>query len=122
MILISEKDDKTTIEITNNGKKKLLKYKLSELSINKPKKWDKKWRIVIFDIPEKKKIARETLRQKFHKLGLYKIQNSVWAHPYDISEIIEYLMIIYEIKPCVKIIIADSISEDKQIKKHFKLI
>ena len=121
LIDISESNGKSTITITKNGKKKLLQYNLEKLRIQKPKVWDKKWRVVIFDIPEKRKIARDFLRRKFNELGLYKIQDSVWVHPFDISDIIESLVTIYEIRPFVKLIIADSISEDEQIKKIFSI-
>ena len=121
LIDISEENDKTFIHITENGKKKLLQYKLSGLKIKKPKVWDKKWRVVIFDIPEKRKLAREVLRQRLKELNFYQIQKSVWVHPYDISDIIEFLVTIYEIRPFVKLIVADSITDDWQIQKKFKI-
>src|SRR5574344_158840 len=40
------------LEITDLGRKELLRYDINELQIRKPKLWDGKWRIVIFDIPE----------------------------------------------------------------------
>lgn len=121
MILVSEKNDKTIIQITEKGKKRLLRYKMNELKIQKPKVWDKKWRIIVFDIPEKRKLAREILREKFYQLGLYRIQDSVWVHPYDISDIIEFLNTIYEIRPFVKLITANSISDDQKIRNRYKL-
>jgi DNA-binding transcriptional regulator PaaX len=121
LIGISEKNGVTTIHLTEAGKEKLIKYKLDELKIKKPEKWDGKWRIIVFDIPEKRKLARDVLRQKFRELGLFRIQDSVWIHPYDISDLIEFLSRIYEIKPFVKLIIAESINEDWKIRQKFNL-
>src|SRR3990167_6394136 len=42
-------------ELTESGKKKLRLLDLSDYKLSKPKKWDRKWRVIIFDIPEKKK-------------------------------------------------------------------
>ena len=121
IIETAEKNGKTIIYLTEKGKKRLLSYKLDELKIEKPKVWDKKWRIAVFDIPEKKKIAREILRKKFRELGFYRIQDSVWVHPYDVSNLVEFLKNIYEIGPCVKLIEAESISDDEKIRDEFNL-
>jgi len=48
------------------------------------KKWDGKWRVVIFDINEKKRKDRDSLRNKLRELGFGMIQESVWISPYDI--------------------------------------
>src|SRR3989338_2190505 len=40
LISISYEGDKTVIKLTKNGKKKVLKYKLDDLRLIKPKKWD----------------------------------------------------------------------------------
>jgi len=57
------------IELTEKGKKQAQKIGFNKLKISKPKRWDKKWRIIIFDVPEKNKIIREALREKIQKLG-----------------------------------------------------
>ena len=49
------KDDTVTLVLTENGKNKALAYDLDNIKIKKPPKWDKKWRVVLFDIPEKRK-------------------------------------------------------------------
>ncbi|MBM2817936.1 MAG: PaaX family transcriptional regulator, phenylacetic acid degradation operon negative regulatory [Parcubacteria group bacterium] len=62
--IIKETGGKTTISITRNGKKKLIEYSMDDMEIKKLSRWDGKWRIISFDIPEKQKIAREALRIK----------------------------------------------------------
>jgi len=41
--------------------------------------WDGKWRIVIFDIPESKRLVRDVLRRKLKTWGFVPWQKSVWA-------------------------------------------
>jgi len=68
LISISEdKDGKVSIELLDRGKKRMLSYKIEEMKL-KSGKWDGWWRIVIFDIPETKKVARNFLRYKLKEL------------------------------------------------------
>jgi len=43
-------DGSLTIVLTENGKRKALTYQIDEMKIKKTQKWDKKWRVVLFDI------------------------------------------------------------------------
>jgi len=104
IIGISEKDGKTKISLTKKGKEKILEYQVDEMEIKKQKKWDKKWRFVMFDIPEKKRLARDVFRQKLKELGFEKIKNSVWANKYPCNKEIEFLIQLYEIKPYVDLV------------------
>jgi CRISPR-associated endonuclease Cas2 len=47
--------------------------------ITKP--WDKKWRLVSFDIPEKQRLVRDNLRKQLKILGFKHFQRSVWVSP-----------------------------------------
>src|SRR3990167_6548888 len=46
---------------TKQGEKKALKFKIEEMEIKKLGKWDGEWRIVIFDMLERFKKAREAV-------------------------------------------------------------
>ena len=46
---------------------------------------DKKWRLVIFDIPERKRATRDKLRRALSSLGMGLLQSSVWISPQDIK-------------------------------------
>lgn len=47
--------------------------------------WDKKWRLVMFDIPESKRSTCDKLRRSLNNLGMGILQNSVWISPKDIK-------------------------------------
>lgn len=117
--IIKESNDKITVSITNNGCKKIVQYSIDELEIKKPKKWDKKWRIVTFDIPDKKKRARDALRNKLKNLGFYQFQKSVWIHPYECSYEIMFVVKIFNIERFVKILTVIKITEEDKYIKYF---
>lgn len=121
--LISLKKNNGDLLATFNekGKKLILKYKFDELKIKKPKKWDGKWRLVMFDIPEKRKRARETLRRKLKSMDFYQVQKSVFIHPFECQREIESVTTAYEIEPFVYFMRADYIDNEKKIKTKFDL-
>ena len=117
-----EKDNDTVeIILTEEGRKRALKYKLNEIEIKKPARWDKKWRLVIFDIPEKKKKAREALRHKLRELSFYQLQKSVFVHPYECKDEIDFIIEVFELRPHVRLIRADYITNEAELRAKFKL-
>jgi DNA-binding transcriptional regulator PaaX len=121
-IKIDERNGQIYISLTPEGKKKAGKYQIDDLEIKKPKKWDGKWRILIFDIKDKQRIKREALRGKIKELGLYQLQKSVWVHPHDFQSEIEMLRSFFHLtKEEVRIIIAGYIEEDRGLKNFFRL-
>jgi DNA-binding transcriptional regulator PaaX len=122
IIILKEVDGKFIVKLTEKGKKVVEEIQFESMEIKKQKVWDGKWRIVIFDIPEKQmKIARNALRTKLQNLGFYQIQKSVWAYPYPCEKEIQFLCEIFNINPYINIIIAEKIYNDDAMKKHFKL-
>jgi DNA-binding transcriptional regulator PaaX len=109
------------IVLTAKGKKLVKQYELEKLKIKKPPRWDKKWRIVIFDIPEEKRPLRDVFRRRLKKLGFHELQHSVWAHPYDCVSEIKCLVDFYTVPQYVHLLETSSFSNDKFLKKKFSL-
>lgn len=123
--LIKEKqnsDGTTTIILTDQGKQKALTYDLDNMEIKKPQKWDKKWRVVLFDIPDRIKKIRDALRFHLKNLGFYEFQESVFVHPYNCKDEVDYLIEFYDIRRFVRFIIAESIDNELHLKQRFDLI
>jgi len=116
------KNGKVTIRLTEKGRKKLLTYELHDMCIKKPNKWDGIWRIIIFDIPEKYKSARDALR-KFHlqKLGFAQIQDSVFVLPYECRDEIDFIAEFYGIRKYIRIMETSSLDGGDELKKHFRI-
>jgi len=123
LIILSEGDGKFKVELTEKGKRKVKEIQFKNMKIEKPKVWDGKWRVVIFDIPEKyKKRARDALREKLKELDFYPLQKSVWVIPYPCEKEIQFLIELFNISQYVNIILAENISNDLKLRKHFKLL
>lgn len=122
MINFSEKPDGAIkLELIKGGHRRVLQYKFEEMKIKTPQKWDGLWRIVIFDIPDKKKQARESLRTKLKTLGFYKFQKSVFVHPYDCKNEIDFIKELFDISPFVKFVVAGEIDDSFRLQKIFSL-
>ena len=121
LVEIFTEGEHTLVRITQEGKVRALRYKLSEIQVKKPKVWDKKWRIVIFDIPEKYKRVREIFRDHLKNMGFYMLQRSVWVHPYPCFNEIEFLRQIYKVEIDVTYILAQKIENSENLIDHFQL-
>lgn len=117
-----EDDGTVSIVINEKGKKLAMRYDPDQISVARPAKWDKKWRVVIFDIPEKKRAARDALREKIKELGFYELQKSTWVFPYECTKEIIFLAEFFEIGQHVRILTVENMSMDADLKLHFDLI
>ena len=113
-------DGRVKITLEDGGKKKALEYKLEEMEIKKPAKWEGKWRMVLFDIPHKKKKAREALRFHLKRLGFYPYQKSAFIYPYDCQNEIDFLIEFYQIRPYVRQLVISEIDNDFHLRKIFE--
>jgi len=121
LVITEKKDKKDFYKITPKGKLYLWKYESQAFKIRKPKKWDKRWRLIIFDIKEQDRFQRDAIRVMLQNIGCVKLQNSVWVYPYDCEEVITLLKANYETGDEVLYIIAEKVENDSWLKKHFKL-
>ncbi|OGM93116.1 hypothetical protein A2372_01755 [Candidatus Wolfebacteria bacterium RIFOXYB1_FULL_54_12] len=119
-IEFEDRNGQVFIALTGEGKRMAGKYQINDLKIRKDKKWDKKWRILIFDIAEKHKIKREALRGKLRELGFYQLQKSVWVYPYDFEREAVLLREFFGLAVKEMTIIAEAkIEEDDNLRKFF---
>lgn len=116
---IKEEDGYLIYKTTEKGHEKIKKFIFDEINLAKPKKWDGKWRLVIFDIPETKKKARAGLRKKLKEMEFYQCQKSAWVHPLHCVEEIEFIKDVLNIKPFVKIFVVEEM-DDGKVLYHFK--
>jgi hypothetical protein len=107
-----------------NGLTKRGIMKLIILKARKEKaedKWDKKWRIVIFDIPEKIRKKRDGFRWSLKNMGFLLLQNSIWISPFGNLNDIQLLIKKHRIAEFVVFIVAEKISNDLLYKAKFKI-
>lgn len=75
----------------------------------------------MFDIPEKYRLARDSLRYQLKRMEFFEYQKSVFITPYDCLKEIEYLCEFYHIKKYVRIILATSLDDELKLRQHFDL-
>ena len=110
----------TCIELTEKGERRKIQYDLERLRISSEGPWDKKWRILMFDIPESKKAAREALRNKLKDMGFIQFQRSVWLDPYSCKDEIDFITEYFSIAEYANLITV-KIENDKPLRDKFKL-
>ncbi|MBI4088077.1 CRISPR-associated endonuclease Cas2 [Candidatus Kaiserbacteria bacterium] len=87
----------------------------------KPRRWDKRWRLLVFDIPESRKITRNRLRKLVRSLGFLRLQDSVWVYPYDCEELVILIKADLRIGKDVLYAIVEKIENDAWIRRQFRL-
>lgn len=110
------------VHLTKEGKKRAGKYQIDDIEIERPKRWDKKYRLVIFDIPAASKTVRDILRRKLKEWGFYPLQKSVWIHAFDCKEEIELLSEFLGLnKKQIQVLEVTKIENDQFLRKFFKI-
>jgi len=109
------------LRITDAGRLYLYSTDTSGYVRKIPKRWDKKWRVVIFDIKESLRITRDKVRRQLVSLGFMRLQNSVWVYPYDCEEIITLIKLDKHLGVAVLYMIVDQIEFDRPIREFFGL-
>jgi DNA-binding transcriptional regulator PaaX len=121
LIKRSIKNSQRCYILTDKGRRFVLKQDINKLQLNRPKKWDGRWRVVIFDIPERKKVARDALRQKFTKLGMFQLQKSVFVYPFDCKKEVDFVSDYFDVANDILYLEARVYEAEKQLRNFFNL-
>lgn len=112
---------KEVIEITEKGKLRVLKYEIEHLTIKRLKKWDGIWRVAIFDIEEKKKLARREISIRLKAMGMICIQRSTFISPFLCKDEIDFLGEYFNVRDDIIFMEVHYLDGEKKLKRHFKL-
>ena len=107
--------------LTEDGREVFLRFNYEEMEINQPRVWDRNFRVIVFDIPEKKRAARDSLREKMKELGFAKFNDSVWVYPYPCQREIDFIANYWGIGRYVHFILAKDITNRDILEKNFGL-
>ena len=107
--------------ITRRGEQVIHKLNFDQMKLPKPEKWDGKWRVVIFDIPNSKSKNRLAFSQKLKELGFIMIQKSVWAYPFECYKELGVARKFYEIEKYATYLEAVEIEDELHWRGRFNL-
>jgi len=91
LIKVTGEGKKREIHLTTQGEEIIDRLYAGSYSIPLPIRWDGKWRVVMFDVPEKRKKVRDTLRMLLRSAGFIYFQDSAWIQPYPCDELVTLL-------------------------------
>ena len=117
-----EENGLCTLILSEAGRRRALAYKIDDMKIEKQHSWDRKWRIVTFDIPERKRRLRDTLRSRLRQLGMIEFQKSIFVHPYPCDDEIDFLVELYHARRFVSKLTAESVDNGLHYKHKFGLL
>lgn len=107
--------------LTKEGRAVASLYTLEEKTIPPPNIWDKKWRVVFFDIPEKRRKSRDAFRYHLKRLGFKEIQKSAFCHPFPCGKEVLQIAQFYKLESFIHYLVASEISNESELRAKFTL-
>ncbi|MDP1690162.1 MAG: CRISPR-associated endonuclease Cas2 [bacterium] len=121
-IAFEKHDGKQYARVTESGHKMLtFEQEKAKLANAKKKRWNGRWRVIIFDIPERRRKTRDRLRNIMERTGFVRLQDSVWVFPYDCEDFISLLKAELKIGSAVLYMVVEHIENDKHLRAQFDL-
>ena len=97
------------LKLTDKGQKRLDAV-LPEHE--KKAKWEEKWYIVAYDIPEHKRLYRDILRNALKNLGFGRLHKSLWISPFNFLGDVEDLAKKYKISRFVLLAVSNRLGRE----------
>ena len=112
MVESLQSDNMDYVRLTREGKQKLMSLKLDDDTVMVPTSWDGQWRVVLLDLPESRKIERESLRYLLKKAGFVCLKNSAWVSPYPLEHLFMNIKKDLGLTTELMVLVTDTIDED----------
>ena len=110
------------VELTIKGHSVIEAIYASEYRIPEPAFWDGKWRVIIFDIREKRRKVRAQLRLLLSGAGFLRLQDSVWIYPYPCDEFVGLVRAHLKSGTGEMLsFVVEALESDKRLREHFNL-
>jgi hypothetical protein len=109
------------LTITNAGRSALgISIRKTRELLN-TKTWDGKWRVVAFDIPERKKKLRDRVRGILKRVGFEQLQKSIWVFPHECEELVQLIKEESQLAPHILYGVLDTIEGEARLKNLFSI-
>jgi len=121
-ISFEEANGKTFVLLTTSGKQRLNEEAVWDLTIDRPRKWDHKWRMVMFDLPAHHNKVRDVFRLKLEDLGFHLYQRSVFIYPFECHAEVHTIAQWYGIDEYIRYIVATEVHDMRKFAEIFDLL
>lgn len=122
-VVWEKKDNGWRARLTEKGAKHAERiYAAESLRLHTPRTWDGRWRIVIFDVWERRRAVRNKLRQTLAKSGFLRVQDSVWLYPYDCEALVALLRTDLRLGTGMLYLVVEGMEHDARFRAHFRLL
>ncbi len=117
------KGNETILTVTTAGLRYVRRFELDAVMLTRPKRWDGKWRLVMFDVPETKTRQRRAFKEKLRELGFHQLQKSVWVYPHACHDEIDFISQFLEVERYLIYIETDSLERNEgEVRRAFGLL
>ena len=107
--------------LTQKGREKAMRSALEQMKIATQKTWDKKWRLIMFDVPEEKKQARRAINFALKKLGCVQYQKSVFITPFPCKKEIDFIGECFGVREHLRIVVGGDVEGADKLRGVFKV-
>lgn len=121
LVSMEQAGKETKMVLTEKGQMTFLRFNYENLQVKKNKIWDRNFRMVIFDIPEKKRKQRDLFRAKIKEMNFVKFNDSVWVYPYPCQREIDFIAHYLGIGKYVHFVLAKDLTNRERLEAFFKL-
>lgn len=119
---LEPKNGNFLVKITQKGRGKIIKMNFESLRFKKEKSWDKKIWLIFADIPVELRSQANVFRKKIKNMGLFTLQRSIWAYPYDIRDEVNFISKYYGLDQYVSIAKTSWLEQEdsQKISEYYK--
>lgn len=121
LVTIREDKGSSVVEITDSGRRKILKFSLNAIEIKAPRSWDRTWRLVSYDIPEEFANTRELISEYLKAWGFYELHKSVYLHAYPCEKEVLFLREYLKVGDYLRIFTVTKIENDQPFRDFFSV-
>ena len=121
MIVIEQGKNGKYVRLTTEGEHALAKMLARKPDSRVLRRWDKRWRMVTYDISESRRAIRARLQELLRTFGFFRLQNSVWVYPHDCEALVILLKTDFKIGTEVLYAVVEKIENDQHLREHFRL-
>ena len=109
------------LSLTDAGNNALGKTVEKTRALLNKKHWDGKWRVAIFDIPQKYSPLRRKVRDVLKRAGFIQLQQSVWIFPHESEDLVKLIKKESQLAQFILYGVLERIENEKRLLKLFRL-